>query len=498
YSIANSNQRAIGGWHIEFTSEYQLENLELDIFPAFINGAIVYRTGQFGSEQEALTALESIEQHEQMYITGPSPTALSLVNPITNKILFEFDDPNVTFALTAVQSGDSEAYLITPAKNKYSGVFEFKRSGNGVALTNLLPLDDYVSGVLPWEIGVSWPIGVQKAFAVTVRTFTVSMLGRHNSAYGFDLCNDTHCQMYAGIGRSTALTYQAVSETAGMILTYNGIPARTFYSAVAGGVTVSSNEAWGGASSPYLKAIPTPWEDYSRHSNGSWTAEVSPTQLLNTLISKGYTQLKGSIADIKINKFAENSTYVYSITFTDTYGTKVTLERCDNIRSTLSAHLKSANFVVAKAGQPVTITQYSYVKDVSSNSNMYAMTSNGLVNINSESTINIMNNIGAEPIPIDTAVTVLTSDGIKTYNIDINEKPSVIETSDTLSLPVVKSESTVIAQGKSGNFVFIGKGWGHGVGMSQFGAMNLAELGYDYKTILNTYFPGTLLQDYLK
>jgi stage II sporulation protein D len=65
------------------------------------------------------------------------------------------------------------------------------------------------------------------------------------------------------------------------------------------------------------------------------------------------------------------------------------------------------------------------------------------------------------------------------------------ELPDLTSANIVKTHRTVTAEGKAGNFVFIGRGWGHGVGLSQYGAKSLAELGYDYKTILTTYLPGT-------
>ena len=44
-----------------------------------------------------------------------------------------------------------------------------------------------------------------------------------------------------------------------------------------------------------------------------------------------------------------------------------------------------------------------------------------------------------------------------------------------------------------GAFVFSGRGWGHGVGMCQFGAKKLAELGYDAVGILQHYYQGSLV-----
>ena len=538
YLKTNSAACAVGGWHIEVDERYNvLDTLGYNVFPAYINNSLVYRVGQFGSYDEAQNALNNIAQqvNADIRIVSPSVTAVSVLNPDNDKILFEFDNADgKTLGLTAVQSGDIPSYLVTPANNYYDGVFEFKRyiSGaiDGVALTNVLDLDDYVTGVLPSEIGVTWPLEVQKAFAVTVRTFTASMMGRHKSQYGFDMCNDTHCQMYTGVKRATDLTRQAVRESTDMILIYDGKPARTYYSAVAGGVTASGVEVWGGTDHPYLKAVATPWENYAGHSYGAWKSEVTPKQLLNTLVSKGYTSLQGEIADVRINKFAENSSYVYSITFTDTYGKSVTIEKCDTVRTSLSPILNSANFVVAKAGESVTVTEFSLGTSIPINkpainngdnqhninsSDIYVMTADGLIRLDLKESISIVKDIGSETVTDVGMLTVLTNQGKTMYdmtkekydansnnNVEVttpimsNNSNELPDLSNILSLELIKTEKTVVAEGKSGNFVFIGKGWGHGVGMSQYGAMNMAELGYDYQTILKAYFPGTVIEHF--
>lgn len=540
----NSSTCAVGGWHIEVDVSNSQKSisallddyastLDYNVFPAYINGNMVLRIGQFGSQEQANNAVSQINGVTR--VVSPSDTAVSLIDPYNDKILFEFDSvDSKAFGVTAVQNGTEPSYLITPADNYYEGIFEFKRYINsgtdGVALTNVLPMDDYVTGVLPSEIGTSWPIEVQKAFAVTVRTFTSSMMGRHHSQYGFDMCNTTHCQVYTGIKRATNLTRQAVKDSSGYILTYKGEPARTYYSAVAGGVTVSGVEAWGGNDHPYLKAVATPWENYAGHKNGSWTTEVTPKQLLTTLVNKGYTSLRGEIADVRINKFAENSSYVYSITVTDTYGKSVTIDRCDTIRTSFSPYLNSANFVVAKAGETVTIQEYSLSTDKPINkptsnnvtysqqidsSDINIMTADGLVTLDLQESISIVKDIGSETVISVDMLTVLTDEGKTLYDmtkerissnsdsipettepskpIDMSTLPDL---SNILALPVIKTEKNIVAEGAKGNFVFIGKGWGHGVGMSQHGAMNMAELGYNYKTILTSYFPGTEIVKY--
>ena len=70
------------------------------------------------------------------------------------------------------------------------------------------------------------------------------------------------------------------------------------------------------------------------------------------------------------------------------------------------------------------------------------------------------------------------------------------DTPDLEAANVVSSTELITLNGTPGNFVFVGRGWGHGVGMSQYGAKDLAELGYDYDVILRTYYVGTELKHF--
>lgn len=545
YSIGSASNAVIGGWHAQVTTDAvnlvatlaQIQNIAetfgWDAFPAYIQDTYVIRVGDFVTQTEAEQAATLLTQNLGTLFSAVSNTntAVSVVNPNTDVILFEFDDDYDTFGVMAVQ-GEHEAYIVTPAKNKYHGVFEFTRyissNANGVAVTNVLPLETYVAGVVPWEINPTWPVETLKAFAVTVRTFTLSMLGRHNTSYGFDVCNGTHCQAYLGCARTTDDVQSAVDSTKGIVLTYNGSIAKTYYSSSMGGVTVSATEAWGGTGNyPYLQAVYTPWENYKEHAYGSWTAEVTPKELADELRSANYSQIKGDIQTVKINKLAENSSYVYSITFTDTYGNTATIERTDKIRSTFS-FLKSANFVVGKAGDTLQITEYVFVdepeadgnpiqsdelaeetiisekNDASETSYSAVVTANGILSSGSEVYFAV-NSLGMTYIDNSKPVATVTSQGnnsvVLLSSLDLNHtEKNDTELSTEISGAVMGEITTttisVKAEGDEGNFIFIGRGYGHGVGLSQWGAHDMAELGFLWDDILKAYFPGTQLVDY--
>ena len=59
---------------------------------------------------------------------------------------------------------------------------------------------------------------------------------------------------------------------------------------------------------------------------------------------------------------------------------------------------------------------------------------------------------------------------------------------DILNLDAIAETETLTAEGSDGTFVFIGRGWGHGVGLSQWGIKDLGDLGYEYETIFKAYY----------
>ena len=406
-------------------------------------------------------------------VAAPTKTAVSLVDPLTDKILFEYDDSDITaFGLTASPSPDGEiAYLVTPAKKLYAGTFMFRRyisdGVDGVSLTDVIKLGDYVKGVISYEISPSWPLESQKAMAICVRSFVLAKV-RHESSYQVDVCNSQHCQVYGGMTRVNDRVNQAVEETEGLVMTYNGKIVEAYYSAVSGGVTVSSYDEWGFQHIPYLVAVQTPWEIYTEHSQGEWTFEATPAALCAHLRSKGYTSLRGEIKSVNIDKLAENSTHVREVTFTDTYGTSVTVKTCEKVRLALWGYVNSANFVVGKGeveADKTTFTNRSAEK-------LSVATSSGTHLIGERETLTVMTASGKSEATLD-----------KAYYVSSSGKSKLVGKSSTTEKITVKASNP-------NNFIFVGKGYGHGVGISQIGIRNLAELGYLAEEILPKYFTG--------
>lgn len=306
---------------------------------------------------------------------------------------------------------------------------------------NIVEFESYLKGVIPREVYPTWPEEALKAAAVAARTYAFYSLGGKHAKYGVDICTTTCCQVYGGNGKNEAAsTNAAVEATRNQILAYDGKLAMTVYTATAGDHTESSSGAWGGDQSlhPYLCGVPTPFETTDEYANGSWSNTYSTHDIFSYIDSKSaYNgKLRGGISSIDV-EYAENG-YARKITVTDYYGNTITARNSGNVRGLLSKFAKSAKFLISP----------NYYEE------------------------------GA-------TVSVLTADGVV-------QSPHV-----PFGVPILRAESvepeTLYPSTAPVSYTISGTGWGHGVGMSQNGAMTLAKMGKTYTEILYLYYPGTYI-----
>ena len=551
YTIARrASEAVVGGYHIEVDcsdlDRYDVEDIILDnesyaerygytMIPSYIDGTYRIRMGSFSSADDAENAIrdaEDIFRNRRIDVAYPTDTAVSVINPYDNRILFEFDcGGKAELGLEAQRDRNGNTYIMTPAGNIYDGVFCFKRTDNGevdgVSLINILPLEAYIAGVLPYETSNEWPLETLKAFAITVRSFTLAHPGKHDRDH-FDFCNTVDCQVYRGAGRINQTIMDAVLGTEGKIMVCGDEIVTAYYSSSMGGVTVSAQDAWGGSEDvPYLQAKETPWENYMIHENGFWIYEVSPTQLLDRLNRAGYEELRGEIEDVEIVALAKNSTYVKTLRVTDIYGTSVTINYTDKVRTSLTPYVRSANFVVGQG-------QVEYTEDVvidyvdptsaetvnPENGGSYGV-DYGYINLDEYCVITADS---LEKSYFNESVQLLTGDGAMAYqkrdvfaitrqnaaaflgedyaDPTTKDKAGEEPTASGYTTETVEDKSTSTVRYKIAyaedpdNFIFVGKGWGHGVGMSQWGARDLAAKGYKAEEILDAYFTDVEIVDY--
>jgi len=153
-----------------------------------------------------------------------------------------------------------------------------------------LPIEVYVARVLTGEAAPESPPASLEALAIAIRTYTVTNRGRHG-ADGFDLCDQTHCQV---MRNSSIATERAALATAEQILLYRGSPATVFYSASCGGRSEKPSNVWPGAENPPYLSI---HDDDGCGGFPSWSAELADADLQRAFLAGGF---RGTLKDIRI------------------------------------------------------------------------------------------------------------------------------------------------------------------------------------------------------
>ena len=134
----------------------------------------------------------------------------------------------------------------------YSGVIEVWRGKNGLYLINEIPLEAYVEGVVKAETAEDWAPEALKAQAVIVRTYVLKQV-MNNLGRKYHVTSTVMHQVYKGLNSDQRVT-EAVRETRGQVLTYDGQPIMAFYHSTAGGQTELPEEVFG-KSFPYLTSV---------------------------------------------------------------------------------------------------------------------------------------------------------------------------------------------------------------------------------------------------
>lgn len=347
------------------------------------------------------------------------------------------DIPNGNFALFPTNGGivkiDGTAYR--------GGVEIIPASGGGLTVINFVNINDYIAAVVGKEMSPSWHIEALKAQAVCARSYTISTWNKHSSL-GFNLCATQDCQAYPGVSGEDEKTLQAAHETKDQILTFEGAVASTLYSSSNGGSSAYSKYVWG-TDFPYLQAVEDIYENPDEATYTPWQVTLTNDEINAKLKEKEINI--GNVYDMKVTG-ADEYGRSYKVTI---YGDNGTYDLVNDKTRTFFG-LRSQKYTIA-----------------SSSSNAPELYAKSGGNVSKLSSYNLRNSSG------------ISNAANKLY---IKTSSSVTEhtLSDT-SIP-------------NGTYVLNGAGWGHGVGMSQWGAKAMADKGFAYNEILNFYYSGTALE----
>jgi SpoIID/LytB domain protein len=206
-----------------------------------------------------------------------------------------------------------------------------------------VPLETYVARVLAGEAARDSQPAALEALAIAIRTFALANRGRHR-ADGFDLCDQTHCQV---VRAAVAATERAAQATAGRVLLRNGAPASIYFSASCGGHTEIPSDVWPGHEDPsYLPAQ----DDDACDGAPAWTADLRASDLLKALRAGGFRGER--LRDLRIT--ARNVSGRVSRRTLD--GLKPDVISGADLRTVVGRtlgwqHIKSAAFTVRRQGE---------------------------------------------------------------------------------------------------------------------------------------------------
>ncbi|MBE9105161.1 SpoIID/LytB domain-containing protein [Nostoc cf. edaphicum LEGE 07299] len=310
----------------------------------------------------------------------------------------------------------------------YAGRMNLQPNAYGTyTLVNQVPLEIYLRGVVPYEIGTDAPKAALEAQAILARTYALRNLRRF-AADNYQLCADTHCQVYYGLKGAAAKTDQAIASTRGKVLTYKNELVDALYSSTTGGVTASFSDVWNGDDRPYLRPVLDAPTNFWNLSKQNLADEKNFQKFINT--QQGFNESKWDM--FRWHKETPLKDIIKD------------LQKFLQVKN--SPHAK---FKTIQAMAVVERSQSGRILELA--------------------------------VKTDRSTFILHKDEVRSAFAAPTSTLFYIQ-------PLNKGKSELWG------YAFIGGGLGHGVGLSQTGAQNLAKLGWSSPKILQFYYPGTQIQ----
>ena len=368
----------------------------------------------------------------------------------------------------------------------YPGDMEVRIVDGGIRLTNHVDMETYLYGVLPFEMSNSWPLEALKAQAVAARTYAAR--ARRSSNY-FDLDDTQSSQVYQGYDPAYARCIQAVDETKGLVLMYNNSFVGTYYSSSNGGMTEATKNIFV-QDLPYSVVKEDPYDIRNKsNSRATWTITYTKKPVSSSLANRLIQRMKSSV-DSK--GYSSNDPNIKVLELKEIFFEP------QNESGRIDKGYLLAKLLVKKKqlagshdwvkirynGQDAYMAvQYLAFNEPASDGTMTGTVTEARVNVRKGPGTNY-DSIGI--VEKDSKLTIVDSNmQIIEQKLSFNKNTA----RGVLNLPSL----LVTVEDKGDSFVLNGGGFGHGVGMSQYGAQQMAREDFTFDQILDFYYPGTQL-----
>jgi|GEM_PF-2347725 len=313
----------------------------------------------------------------------------------------------------------------------YPGNLVVTASGEAMQFISVIEMEEYLYGVVPSEIGESAAPEVQKAQAICARTFTIYSMDTARADASYDLNDTEESQVYRGHSAITPKCDKAVDDTAGQYVSYGGKAIYAAYSSSNGGMTETNYGAWGTELLPYTQVKDDPWDGQAPSPEHYRCVLAFPKSTETAFDAKLLNYIRPRIAAKLPTAWTAADAPAWSIAATTDM----------QLHTPLTAYMTDPERCFTKADVTFTVTR---------------------------------NAPEAQSVSITVTLELRASGGLR-------------EEFATSNMRMLKSESTATA------FNLILCRPGHGIGLSQSGAMAMAKAGWTCQQILDFYYKNVTI-----
>ncbi|MFH1843552.1 MAG: SpoIID/LytB domain-containing protein [bacterium] len=334
-----------------------------------------------------------------------------------------------------VQSVDPR-HLLRWQDTPYRGEILVLPAASGLTIVNVVELETYLRGVVPWEIGHHGEaeLAAVEAQAVAARTYTLARLAARIDL-GFDLWADVQDQVYRGASGEDAICDAAIRRTTGLVMRFQGEEIEAFYCSTCGGKTSNVEEVWPRPARPYLRSHHDALGDgepfCSESPRFAWEEEWSGDALERTLA--------------------------------ETLPSYVEYMRAGG-RATWAGRVFVPRVADADYRQPGRLHTLAVTERTHSG------------------------RVARLEVTTDAGVYHVRGDRMRWVLPPTSGFPAILWSA------LCQFEVTTTADGRPQKVLARGTGFGHGVGMCQHGALGMARRGYSSRQILEHYYPGSQIE----
>ncbi len=445
-----TEDRTYGSYHAAKQAAEGYQTLGMEAYPGSVYQCSwrVYfaNTTKYEDAKQLVSELIEITGKSSFEILPGSNYRVKMTGTF-GTLLIDVDEHYAYPQFRPLDANEKGVCVVALGSRAYRGRLEIGRyNKDRLTAVNIVSMEEYLYGVVPSEMPSTWPQEALKAQAVCARSYALIKAGyggESNAKKGYKIVDTVSSQVYKGYLAESIMANKAVDATKGEMVCYNNKVVAAYFYSTSGGRTESAADVWS-AELPYLQSVPDVFEQDAARM--VWQETLTLEQIKKALAGQG---IPFEVEDLQVSLYTKTGR-VHALNLLG--GNRSLKLQGTTIRTVLN--LNSTKFKIVRQGDT------------------------------------------------PDEVSVLSADGMENRRISnmyIASADGVSKAPDELGQYIVQSADNLwnyprSAPQSSKELLFAGMGYGHGVGMSQYGAKGMAEAGYTYKEIIEYYFTGAYVR----